>query len=343
MKILLPTVYPLVAGSTRVLLAAQHALMPDHEVVVRAPFLGASEQPPFSFPINSLDKMVEKLRALPLLLHAIWVEKRELAGRNFDIIYVHDDLSLYVYGIVARFIGARVVRHLHMHAGSAWEALRAPLAHDTIHISEHAKTPAVGPLIRNPLRGLDVRRRPVKGKLVMAGSICANKNQLLAVETLGILQQSGFDGQLSLYGEIIQPDYARLVTTRAIDLGLADRVSFEGFAKPEDYLSIAHTVLVPSIYENQPLGLLEAIAAGVPVVASDIAAHRELSILGCIAEQNLQPLEAEQFAIAVRDNGVVAAENTLRVRELFAERRFSAELREFFAELERQMSATAGT
>ena len=56
---------------------------------------------------------------------------------------------------------------------------------------------------------------------------------------------------------------------------------------------------MPSQYENQPLALLEAIAARVPVVASDIAAHRELVDLGCLDPRALRPLTAEAFAAGV--------------------------------------------
>jgi glycosyltransferase involved in cell wall biosynthesis len=334
MKILLPTVYPLISGSTRVLLAAHNALRDHHETFVRAPFSTASEHPPFSFPIKSLGTLRDKLAALPLLARAIVAERRELSGRKIDAIYVHDDLSLYVYGAVARIIKAKVVRHSHMQAGSPLEVFRAPLAHYTIHISEHASGRGAGPLIRNPLRVLDVRRRPVKGNLVVAGSICANKNQLLAVETLNVLIKRGFNGQLYLCGEIIEPEYAVRVVERAKGLGLTERVHFDGFVAPQVYLETAHIVLVPSGYENQPLGLLEAIAAGVPVVASDIAAHRELSSLGCIEAKSLQPLESERFADAVLVASAVPAENVDRVRELFSEQRFGEQLCAFFSSIE---------
>jgi glycosyltransferase involved in cell wall biosynthesis len=338
MNILIPTVYPLISGSTRVLLAAHQALMSDHQAVVRAPFPNASEHPSFSFPITSLDTVRDKLRALPLVIRAIRAERKALAGRNIDVIYVHDDLSLYVYGFVARLIGAKVVRHIHMYARASLEVFRAPLANYSIHISKHARGDTAGSIIRNPVRNINVKRRPIDRTLVLAGSICRNKNQLLAVELLGILNKDGFDGRLSLCGEIIEPDYAVRVRQRIDELGLADRVQFEGFVDPRHYLETAHAMLVPSFYENQPLGLLEAVSAGVPVVASDIAAHRELSSLGCIEAKNLQPLELERFATAVFNGGNITSENIQRVRELFSEQQFSEALRSFFAEIKNRMS-----
>lgn len=325
------------------MLAAQQALVPRHEAVVRAPFAAASEQPPFQFSIASLDKLRDKIHTIPSLLRAICVERRELAGRDFDVFYVHDDLSLYVYGAVARLTGATVVRHSHMRATGGMEYIRSRLAHHTIHISEHAKSDAADRVIRNPLRSLDIQRRPVAGKLVVAGSICARKNQLFAIETLAALSRHSFGGRLHLCGEIIEPDYARRIAGRAAELNLTDRVLFEGFVPPMAYLESADVLLMPSTYENQPLGLLEAIAAGVPVVASDIAAHRELEALGCLNARNIRPLDPEIFARAVLDDCAVTPENALRVTELFSEQKFAAALLAFFAKLESQMTVKEAT
>ncbi len=60
------------------------------------------------------------------------------------------------------------------------------------------------------------------------------------------------------------------------DLGLQAKVTFAGVRVPMDVFTDAAWALAPSRSEGMPLVPLEAIEAGVPVLASDIGAHREL-------------------------------------------------------------------
>lgn len=62
----------------------------------------------------------------------------------------------------------------------------------------------------------------------------------------------------------------------ATTLGVADRVHFLGHrADPAALLGCADAFVLPSLVEGFPLSVLEAMAAGVPVVATDIAGTRE--------------------------------------------------------------------
>jgi len=328
-KILLPTVYQAIGGSTRVLQAAQRALAPSHETIVRAPFSDSNERLPYFFPADTLASAGQKLSALPGLLKIALHETAALRGRGFHVIYVHDEPSLYVYGIVARFVGAKVVRHGHLRGSVKLESIRSALTDYEIYISEHDRGHPRGTLIRNPVQLFDLARSPKAGEIVVAGSICRRKNQLLAVETFARLQTQGFRGVLRLCGGILEPDYAAAVRARAEALGAADEVRFEGMVSPRDYLTTASALLMPSVYENQPLAVLEAIAAQVPVVVSDIAAHRELAELGCLDARFIQPLETASFAAAVMSVNASSA-HAERVRSVFSEERFAQELRAFF-------------
>lgn len=58
--------------------------------------------------------------------------------------------------------------------------------------------------------------------------------------------------------------------------GIADRIRFVGWVNdPAAMLGAMDAFLFPSLWEGFPLALLEAQAAGLPIVASDIACHRE--------------------------------------------------------------------
>jgi glycosyltransferase involved in cell wall biosynthesis len=62
-------------------------------------------------------------------------------------------------------------------------------------------------------------------------------------------------------------------------LGLGDRVRFLGEITPEEVravMCVCDLFMFPSTYEAMPMALLEAMAAGMPIVASDIPANREL-------------------------------------------------------------------
>jgi glycosyltransferase involved in cell wall biosynthesis len=66
---------------------------------------------------------------------------------------------------------------------------------------------------------------------------------------------------------------------QARDLGVSDRVAFVGFRR--DIAALLHAcdlVVLPSLNEGLPLALIEAMAAGKPVVATDIGGTRELVV-----------------------------------------------------------------
>jgi glycosyltransferase involved in cell wall biosynthesis len=337
-KILVPTLYPTIGGSTRVMLAAANALAAEHDVVVRGPFAAADEETKLAFPNHSLESSFAKLRTMPLIARIVAAESFNLRGRGFDVIYVHDSPSLYVYGVVARLVKATLVCHVHLRGSPLLEEIRTKFSHSSIHISNHSAADEPYVIIRNPVWAPPIRREPRPDELVVAGSISGRKNQLLAIDALAVLLGRGFNGRLRLCGDIVDADYFRQARRRAKDLMAEERISYEGFVPPQDYLTTASCLLMPSLAENQPLALLEAIAAEVPVVASDIPAHRELVDLGCLPREALAPLTPEAFANAVlyarkmRHTSKYAA----RVREIFSAEKFSTELAAFFRTIESQ-------
>ncbi len=72
------------------------------------------------------------------------------------------------------------------------------------------------------------------------------------------------------------PDYAQECRDLVEQLGLAGRVKFLGFQRTEEILAQVRTIVLTSISEAQPLVVLEAMAAGVPVVCSDVGSCHEL-------------------------------------------------------------------
>ena len=72
------------------------------------------------------------------------------------------------------------------------------------------------------------------------------------------------------------PDYAGRAREEALALGLGDRVRFTGQADAGHWYPRLDVVVLTSVSEAQPLALLEAMAAGVPVVSTAVGGCPEL-------------------------------------------------------------------
>lgn len=100
-------------------------------------------------------------------------------------------------------------------------------------------------------------------RLVAAGRLMPQKDFVLALATLAAID-SGWS--LDLLGD--GRERARL-EAEAVRLGVADRVIFHGHvADPMPFLRAAHVFLCSSRYEGYPAVLIEALAAGTPVVTT---------------------------------------------------------------------------
>jgi glycosyltransferase involved in cell wall biosynthesis len=118
--------------------------------------------------------------------------------------------------------------------------------------------------VTGPLRVLTVGRAlPVKG-------------HALLVEAVADATRRGADVRLTIVGD--GPELDRL-RARARSLGVADRIEFAGAVgqdRVRDYYAQADVFALPSFAEGLPVVLIEAMAMGLPVVASRITGIPEL-------------------------------------------------------------------
>jgi glycosyltransferase involved in cell wall biosynthesis len=129
--------------------------------------------------------------------------------------------------------------------------------------------------IDNPVADelFEVVRRPVPGRVLFAGRITALKNVHGLIEGFARVAAENPAAELVLAGGGTDGGYAQRCRRRAEDLGIASRVCFLGSLGREEFkeqLSLAACLALASFQENAPLVLAEAMAAGVPVVASRV-------------------------------------------------------------------------
>jgi glycosyltransferase involved in cell wall biosynthesis len=126
-----------------------------------------------------------------------------------------------------------------------------------------------------PLRARHPEQTPMV--LGLIGRIVPIKDIKTFIRTVGILAQRLPEVQGWLIGpEEEDPTYVDECKALVHSLGLQDRIRFMGFQKVEDILPQMGLMALTSISEAFPLVIVESLAAGLPVVATDVGACRDL-------------------------------------------------------------------
>jgi L-malate glycosyltransferase len=121
-----------------------------------------------------------------------------------------------------------------------------------------------------------------------------------ALEALALIRKARPGARLTVAGS--GPESARLEAL-ARELGLADQVTFTGRLDNDEIAGLyrqADVCVNPSLVDNMPISLLEALASGVPVVSTDVGGvrfvvrHGESALL-------VPPGNPEEMARAVLD------------------------------------------
>jgi glycosyltransferase involved in cell wall biosynthesis len=113
---------------------------------------------------------------------------------------------------------------------------------------------------------------------IHVGRMVAAKNHLRLIDIFAAVTQQRDDAYLLLIG-IGEQEIEDAVRRRVAELGIGDRVRFGGLRKDVPRLLMAADVMVyPSLWEGLPGVVLEACAAGVPVVASNLLTIQEIAL-----------------------------------------------------------------
>ncbi len=117
-------------------------------------------------------------------------------------------------------------------------------------------------------------------RFVSIGRLVEQKGQLIALDAMAALRKSVPDAHLTLVGD---GEMRGEIEARIAALGLTGHVTLTGWvdeARILSELNAAHALLMPSFAEGLPMVIMEAMAAGRPVIATYIAGIPELVIPG---------------------------------------------------------------
>lgn len=125
--------------------------------------------------------------------------------------------------------------------------------------------------------GALAHRRQETPTIALIGRVVPIKDVKTFIRACALLRQSAPELKAYIIGPTDEHnDYYLECVNLVHMLGLDACVTFTGQARVEDYLPHIDLLVLTSISEAQPLVMLEAGAAGVPVVATDVGACRDI-------------------------------------------------------------------
>jgi glycosyltransferase involved in cell wall biosynthesis len=272
-----------------------------------------------------------RLRSLTLHLRERRSLRRELAALRPDLVHAQDTLQygficlkavretpvvLSIHGIARaelRFAPTLVVR---LRIALAISALERYCIRHARYLTEPTRYPEefFGSEIRgrvwdvgNPISDdfFALEPSPEPGRILYAGSFIPRKRVLDLVEAMPHILASMPGATLRAIGGDADPEYARKVRARVQQLGLEGSIQLvHGIAydKLVDEYRRASVLALPSGEETSPMVIGEAMAAGVPVVATQVGGVRYLVDEG-VTGHVIEP--GDVVALASRITGIL--------------------------------------
>jgi glycosyltransferase involved in cell wall biosynthesis len=163
-----------------------------------------------------------------------------------------------------------------------------------ITVSEYARTSASGGIFKNRIsivpHGVDARFTPEphterEDFLLAVSDLYVQKNFNRLLAAIAVLRDTHPNIQLKIAGRALDDDYHAALLRDIERLGLADHVEFLGHVAPDDLLDLYRrcgVFVFPSLVETFGNSLVEAMACGAPVAASNSAAMPEVAGEGAL-------------------------------------------------------------
>lgn len=275
-------------GAERVLAAIVDSALFDHHVLV--PFarsdagddlVRAFAGAPVSF--GGADRLTQSLRVRR------WVQ-RELRRLQPDVIHAH----LFHASVLVASLSREIPRILTHHHGSLFRDQDRPVPllldrwagtrYDRVLAVSHAVADFLMNSYRYPRDAIEVVHNGWVGSpqprtstgvdFLTVGNLRQEKGHDVLLEAFALVRKQDPAARLRLLGDgPLRSELER----RAADLGLAEGVEFAGTVDDVwTHLAEARVTVVPSLTETQGIAVLEALAAGCPVVASRVGGIPEM-------------------------------------------------------------------
>ncbi len=204
------------------------------------------------------------------------------------------------------------------------ELTRRGVAAERIEVVHNAIDPQWGLRGKTPEAVAGLRAKlgigPEKRVILIVGRLSSEKDHGTLLEAMGRLQGAAPGAHLAIVGD--GPERPRIERTIEA-LGLTGAVTLAGqVASAEPYYGIAEVCVLSSLSEGSPNALLEAMAAGVPVVATAVGGVPEMVSHGDSALL-IEPGDCGAMTNAIAallSDGELARRLARRAREIVVER-----------------------
>lgn len=241
---------------------------------------------------------------------------------RFDLLHTHNPRAAMIAALAGWWAGVPLVHHVHGHtnvemAGPSWTRANAWLERRVLRRA--AAVIAVSPSVGRFLRGLGLpqptvipngvpERTNLRLRLAprvvptigMVALLRPRKGLEPLLEAAAILKQKGQQFKLRLIGRFETAEYEQQIHALAVQLNITDLLEWRGFRQPiQPELDELDLLVFPSVLaEGMPMVILEALAAGVPVVATRVPGVTDI-LLNCEQGLLVEPQHPEQLARAV--------------------------------------------
>jgi glycosyltransferase involved in cell wall biosynthesis len=233
---------------------------------------------------------------------------RYLSEERYDIVHTHTSKGGFVGRLAARLAGVPVVIHtahgFAFHEASSrrafliyclLERVAAHFCDALVTVSQFHCDWAARLRIGDARKRLAIpngiapnRVRPARGRAAARAELGLGRTEIMCLTTGRLAEQKGLDVLLKALARVkaTEPlraflagdgDQREALQRLARDLGVDRKVVFLGFRTDlGDLLAAADMVVLPSLREGLSISLLEAMAAGKAVVATDIGSNLEV-------------------------------------------------------------------
>lgn len=263
-------------------------------------------------------------------LGVAWRLARLAREEGYKLLHAHTPRSLAVAYLASRWTGLPLVYHVHSPASRDSTRWLVNWANDCVErsccdqvtqlitvsptLTDHMRKAGVSPdKLRCVLNGVPAatddtivarHRRPPMGPFVvgMVALFRPRKGAEVLLDAVATLRSREIDVKIEAIGPFETPEYEDELKRRVARLGLVDHVHWTGFTdNVPKALAKADALALPSLFgEGLPMVVLEAMAAGLPVVATrcegttEAILHRQTGFL-------VEPGSVNQLSDAIEE------------------------------------------